>query len=102
MLDGVDDLRGLREKAPAGRRQRHPGRRAFEERDAEPLFERLDVPGDRRLAQMQRFGRSCEVTELGNRDESAQLIEIQRASRRGNGHPCEPVYCIATNGCPKA
>ena len=78
VFDGVHDLRRLREEAAAGRRQRHSGRRALEEGDAEALFQRLDVPGDRGLAQMQRLGRSREVTELCNGHESAQLIRDPR------------------------
>ena len=47
----------------------------------------LDVTGNRRLAQMQGLGRPCEVTELGNGNERAQLIEIQRFLRHGLRSP---------------
>ena len=66
------------EQAPAGRRKRHARTTSVSNSvDAEPFLQRLDVPGDGGLAQMQRFGGPREVAELGNGNESAKLVEIQ-------------------------
>ena len=70
-LRGVDHLLGRGKQLAAGGREHHAAGNAFEQRDAELVFERLDLGADRRLADVQPLGGAGEVAELGDRGETS-------------------------------
>src|SRR5262245_20050050 len=80
----LEQLRGPGEELLAAARQRHPGRIAREELDAELVLERLDLRGQRGLAQMEPLRRPGQVTELGDSDKASKLIELHGFNRE---HP---------------
>ena len=89
----ADDLLGFDEKAAARRRQCHSTGRTLEKRHPELLLERLDVAGQRRLAQVQGLGRPGQMAELGDLDEGAKMIEVHSRALE-TGTPAGP-YCSA-------
>ena len=66
-----EDLGRLREQPLAGRRERHPGRAAFEQLHAELVLERLDLGAQRGLAQVQPLGGPGEMAGFGDGDKAA-------------------------------
>ena len=56
LLDRRQDALGLAEQRPAAWREGHPARRTLEQADAQSLFQRLELTGERGLRQMEPFG----------------------------------------------
>ncbi len=59
----------------ARREERHPARRACEERRADLVLERADLPADGRLRDVEALRGTPDVAFLGNGDEVADLGE---------------------------
>ena len=59
---------GVSQQKLSRRGQCHSGGMPLEKNDAQAFFERFDLSGQRGLAQMQRLGRSRQVTMLGYSD----------------------------------
>ena len=81
VLDGAERRTGRLEERGAGLRQLDAARGPLQQLDAELLLE----PGDRRaqrlLGDVQAARGACEVQLLGDRDEVAQLPELDIHSR---------------------
>ena len=73
---GLQDGLRLRQQLLADARQVYPASGAFEQRHADFFFQRLDLCGDRRLAQMQQLCRLCQVALLRHGDKGPQLINF--------------------------
>ena len=54
-------------------------RRAPEQRHAELFFQVVDLPGQRRLRDVEPLGRPRERMLLGNRDERPEIFEVHEA-----------------------
>ena len=72
---GQNPLR-VGEQTPAGEGKFHAAGRALEQGQFEFLLERLDLPAHRRLAEMQLFRGTGQVTRLGDGDKTAQLVKL--------------------------
>jgi hypothetical protein len=55
---------------------------AVEQGNAQPVFEQLDAPADRRLRAMQPLTGAGEATCLGNRQEGADFIDVHDQESR--------------------
>jgi len=53
---------------------------SLEQRDTELLLKQANLPGDRRLYEVQQSSRLGDAPHLRHRDESSQLLEVQRFS----------------------
>lgn len=99
LLERREDALGLAERCPAARRERHPARRALEKADAQRFLERLDLAGERGLAHVQLFGSACQLPDLRDRDECAQLIKLHGYAivpPRGHFSFSILVHCVIT------
>src|SRR4051794_5154424 len=65
------------EEHVTGRRQPHPAAGAVEQPDVERALQALDLPGQRRLGQIQPLRGPAVVEFLGDRDESPKLLQRQ-------------------------
>ena len=63
------------EEDAAAREEAHAARRAREERRAELVLERADLPAERRLAHVEALGGAPDVAFLGDGDEVADLLQ---------------------------
>lgn len=70
----------MREKPFARREQLHAARGAFEERLTEFVLELADLPGKRRLRQVQTFGRTAHVLLFRDDDERLNLGQAHGAT----------------------
>ena len=71
----------LGEEAAAGRGDAHRAAGALEQLGLERMLEDLDLPAQRRLRHVQPRRRPPEVKLLGDRDETAELAEIEHAGQ---------------------
>ena len=67
----------LRHEGASGGGQAHRPGGAFQQRDAQRLLQHLDLPGERRLRQIQPRGGPAEMQFLGHRDEAAGVSQIE-------------------------
>ena len=74
--DVLEDLPRLREVGLARLGQHHAVVLADEEREAELLLELLDLAAERRLRDVEPFGRAPEVQLLGDRYEIAKMSQL--------------------------
>ena len=89
LLYCLDDALRVLKQAPARGGERHSRRGALEQRHAQVFFERLDLPRQRGLAQMQGLGGAREMAELGDGDERLKVIELHiSGTRRPDALPC--------------
>ena len=82
-LQPLEHLARVHEKAHAGGRQRDPPTVAVQERRAQPLFERADLPAQRRLRDAQGLGRARERAAFRDLDEVPDLAQLHPAAARG-------------------
>ena len=71
--DRAQQLLGVRPQRAPGRRQRHAGLAALEQRDSERLFQRLDARADGRLGHAEGVGGPPEAAEGAHRQERFDL-----------------------------
>jgi hypothetical protein len=79
--DGSDAV----EQRLAGKRQLHAVGRAAQQLAAEHLLQRADLPAQRRLGDVEAFGRAAEVELLRHGDERAQVPQLDRLRRLREG-----------------
>jgi hypothetical protein len=82
-VDGGEDRPGVLEEALAGGQQAHASRGALEQGGAELVLEAADLPGQRRLREVQAPRGAADVLLLGDGDEVVELREAHAASVRG-------------------
>ena len=71
-----EDVPRVAQKPLAGRGQADLPAAAFEQRDAERMLEQLDLPAERRLGHEEPPRRATEMQLLGDRDETAKLVQF--------------------------
>jgi hypothetical protein len=76
LLDFGDDLARALGDLATDRGQHHPAWRAFDQGDAELVFQLADLRGQRRLADEAGRGGTAEVLVVGKRDEVAEITEV--------------------------
>jgi hypothetical protein len=83
---GGQQRAGVGQQLPAGVGQRHAVAVPGQQRGAEILFQRADLPTERRLRDVQLIGGAAEVQLTGDGDEVPQLAQVQihGASRSGD------------------
>jgi hypothetical protein len=74
--DLIEDLSRVREIGPARGRQRHLVVFAGEHREAELLFQLLNLPAQRRLRHVETFSRAAEMQFLGDGHEIAKMSQL--------------------------
>ena len=79
---GGQHFLGLGQQALARARERDAAGPPVEQRNAQLFLQRLDLAGDGRLGDVQRFGGACQVADLGHCDEGAQLVDLHAGSVR--------------------
>ena len=75
---GVVITVGLGQQTLTRRGQRHARRRALEQREIELVFERLDLRGQRRLADVQLLRRAGQMARFGYGGKTSEAIEIHQ------------------------
>lgn len=73
-----ENLACLGQQALASGGQRHARRGSLKQRQVEFVFERLDLGGQRRLADVQLLGRAGQMARFGNGGETSEAIEIHQ------------------------
>jgi len=81
------DCAGVIEEHAPCRQECHAPWRALEELRADLVFERSDVPADRRLRDVQALGRAPDVALFGNSDEVADLRKAHVGDRDSRREP---------------
>lgn len=71
----------MHEQVEACRGRLRPPPDAFDQPDAEPLFEPLHLQADGRLRQAFLVGRSRKASEIGDIDEGGKLLEVERHTK---------------------
>ena len=91
-LRGGQQRTGIGQQLPARVGQRHAVAVPGEQRGAEILLERADLPAERRLRDMQLIGGAAEVQLVGHGGEVTQFAQVQihRASRSGDAFRVSP------------
>ena len=75
---GGEDGVGMVERDPPGFGQMQLSTAAFEQRMAQPFLQLADLHRQRRLGEVQAFGRAGEIAVVGDRPEVAQVVVVQR------------------------
>ena len=70
------------EEHPPARQEAHAARRPREQRRAELVLERADLPAERRLAHVEARGRAPDVLFFRDGDEIADLLEAHARKDR--------------------
>jgi|GEM_PF-6901779 len=73
----IEQRLGLDEEGTTGGGERHRTRAASEQRDAELVFQQLDLPAQRRLRHVQALGGATEIQFAGQGGKAAQLGEFE-------------------------
>ena len=84
-IDLAQDRAHPIEECVAGDGQLDAMRRAQQQRAAEQLLERTDLPAERRLGDVEALGRPPEVELLGDGNEGAQVAQLDRLRRVRQG-----------------
>ena len=89
---GGQQRAGVGQQLPAGVGQRHAVAVPCQQRGAEIVFQRADLPAEHRLRDVQLIGGAAEVQPVGDGDEVAQLAQVQihGASRSGDASRVSP------------
>ena len=69
-----------RQQLPAGGGEDHAARRALEQLQFEMRLERLDLPAEGRLADVQALGSPGQMAEFGHRDKGSDLVQLHGTS----------------------
>ena len=85
------------QQAAPGRRQFHAAGEALEQRDAQFVLERLDLGAQRRLTDVKPVGCAGQVSQLGDRREAPELVELHRTPFVSAKAGLYQICCIAPN-----
>jgi methionyl aminopeptidase len=89
LVHGREDGARVLEETLARWEQRHPARRPGEERGAELVFQRADLPAERRLRDVQALRRAADVSFLRDGNEIADLSETHGRSMGPAARGCK-------------
>ena len=73
-------LERARQQLLAGGGEDHAARRALEQLQLELRLERLDLPAEGRLADVQALGGPGQMAEFGHRDKGSDLVQLHGTS----------------------
>lgn len=107
IIERSQDGAGAIEKHPTRRQQRHPFGRALKQRRSDFLFQRANLPTERRLGHMQSQGSPAHVAFFGDSDEIADLRQAHdpdRADRasagQAQGRRMRQIQTVLDHRCP--
>jgi hypothetical protein len=93
----AEHLAGAVEQRLAGERQLDPVRRAPEQLAADELLERPDLPAQGGQGEVELLGRAAEVELRGDRDERAQVAQLDRVGGSREGQYASSVVSHAAS-----